>query len=106
MPISHDQRRVMRKEAAEYAHQHGVAAAAKKYKKTVTHIRGALSEFGLKIPVTEIPCCRSQRKVNPYTVLKLREEGVSQIEIAKQLQVSRQRINQYVELAREAGYNI
>ncbi|HSG72538.1 MAG TPA: helix-turn-helix domain-containing protein [Planctomycetaceae bacterium] len=91
------------KEIAEYASEHGVSAAAKKFDTTNQNVYSYLFQNGLRGAVSDR---KGTAAVNSFACLKMVLDGTKQSEVARTLGITRQRVNQIIKLARLGGFDV
>ena len=96
--LTHKERLQRRKEIAQSieCENLSVAAAAAKFEVGVQTVRGACIEF-------DVPPQMCELKFSSYHAIALRQKGTTYEQIAKQLNVSHQRIQKIVSSAKSAG---
>lgn len=100
--LTHEQRCERRKDIAEYANKNGVAKAANKFNVSIGTVVRALGEneltawgFGGFKPASP----------TSFEVLKMLLDGIPDSEVARQKQLSRQRVGQIKTVAKNAGFS-
>lgn len=95
------ERQERRKSIAEMCKLEPVSSVADHFKISDAMVRAACREHG----VTPLPACDGT-KSSSYAILKRLADGIPQVEIASEMKVSRQRVNQVAKSAREAGWAV
>lgn len=100
--ITHEQRRLRRKEIAQWASDNGVADASKKFEVSTGIVYESCAEFGL----TALRVNRSGQGAKQFQILKLLLDGVNGQQIADRFGVTRQWVSQVKMAAIEAGFEL
>lgn len=100
MTLSHEERAERRKQIAEFCKNNSVADAAKRFGLTSGTIRSACIEHGVQ-PIRDPS---STGTVQTMRILKRLLDGETQVKLAGEYRVSRQRVQQIQKTAEEAGF--
>ena len=99
--VSHADRAKRRKEVAEHLRQNGMKATCEKFEVTYGYVQQAAKEHEIPLEGTkDLPAEQT------FVALRLMLEGKTQSEVARALEMTRQRVHQIAQKARTAGFNI
>lgn len=99
--INHKQRKQMRETAANMCRSMTIEEVAKELKVSEANVRMACHEFGVS-PIKRKPPGNLGSK--SFRIVKLMLDGMTQSDIGRELNVSRQYVEQVRDKAREAGF--
>ena len=100
--LSHAERRERRREIAEFMKEHkDTQKAVAHFGCTLSLVSRACKEFGVDVPKTA-----SVATVGSFVILKRLLDGAKQIEVAGERGISRERVRQVANNAREAGFAV
>jgi len=101
MSLSHEARAERREAMAQCAAARGVHAAAAEFKVTTQTVSVACKEF--KVTPLRTQSNKTRAPKTSFAMLKRLLDGKSQVEIAAEFKVQRQRVNQIAQAALDAG---
>lgn len=98
--MTREERQQRNESILEYAKQHGIAEAAKQFDVSYSSAYGVCRTAGVKLPRR----VNATASLSTYGILKKLLDGQRQADIARDFNVSRQRVEQIQRKAEEAGF--
>jgi DNA-binding NarL/FixJ family response regulator len=100
--IPHKERKIIREQIAKHAEINGAQSACEHFDVSDTLVRSSCKEFG-----TAPAQIKGQSpKQSTYHIISELLQGKSQSDIARELSLSRQRVNQVAQNCKNAGINL
>jgi hypothetical protein len=100
--ISHKERKIIREQIAKHAEIHGIPSACEHFDVSEPWVRRSCKEFG----TTPAQIKGQSPKQSTYHIISELLKGKSQYCIARELSLSRQRVNQVAQNCKNAGINL